>query len=155
MNENNVIDKVSFFAAKTVDNLSNHFDNHYYRLSNRCVKIIIPYTYSIQEFYDEYDNILRRNAAPEEVLSATEEYRYSLEFLAKGLVRVKIYTSWWFDLYTTIDENTLEYELKPAANKERKFNEKIITNEAKYMEDLQNKIGYFHYLATNWNGVFP
>lgn len=147
MKTNNVIDKVSFFALKTADNLNDHFNRHYYRLSNRCVKILIPYTYSIQEFYDEYDQILRRSAAPEEVLSATEEHRHSLEFLAKGLVRVRVYTSWWFDLYTTIDEETLERELIPVAKKEEKRNESIILNEMEYLDELQKKIEYFEGIA--------
>lgn len=150
MKQNNVIDKVSFFASKTADNLNDHFNRHYYKLSNRCVKILIPYTYSIQEFYDEYDQILRRSAAPEEVLFATEEHRHSLEFLAKGLIRVRVYTSWWFDMYTTIDEETIERELVPVAKKEAKFNERIILNEMEYLDELQKKIEYFEDLANGW-----
>jgi hypothetical protein len=150
MKQNNVINKVSFFASKTADNLNDHFNRHYYKLSNRCVKILIPYTYSIQEFYDEYEDIRRCNALPEDVLAATEDHRHSIEFLAKGLVRVRIYTSWWFDLYTTIDEETLERELVPAAKKEQKHNERIILNEMEYLDELQKKIEHFEDLANGW-----
>ena len=149
--DHKIIDRVSFFANKTADNLNDHFNKHYYKLSNRCVKILLPYTYSIQEFYDEYDQILRRSAAPEEVLAATEDHRHYIEFLAKGLVRVRIYTSWWFDLYTTINEETLEIELAPAAKKERKYNDRIIENEAEYLDELQKKIEYFEDLANSWS----
>lgn len=151
---NNVINRVSFFASKTADNLNDHFNRHYYKLSNRCVKILIPYTYSIQEFYDDYEQIKRSSSGVEEVLTATENHRHSLEFLAKGLVRVNIFTSWWFDLYTTIDENTLIRQMKPVADKEESHNERIILNEMRYLDELQKKIEYFESIADCWDGEY-
>jgi 3-methyladenine DNA glycosylase AlkC len=145
--QNVVIDKVSFFAAKTVDTLNQHFDSHYYRLSNRCIKILIPYTFSIQEFYDDYESILRRNSCIEEVLEATENHFHSMEFLCKGIIRVRIFTSWWFDLYTTLDDNTIVEELLPVFEKERKYNQRIIDNEMRYLDDVRKKIEYFAGIA--------
>lgn len=144
-----IIDARQFFLERTAESMFERVCKPDV-LSNTVVELILPHTKEIIEVTEEsHKGIFESEIVDKDYVMMTTKYHFHrTTHLGKGIIRIWIYSCWYFDFYTLICDNVIEEHIMPSFESEKKINENIIDSSLRESEQTMSEIKHIEQIIS-------